>query len=42
MVLIGLMSTMVNDYSNQSVRIDSVNHYLASRGSSRSRVAGGP
>ena len=28
MVLIGLMSTMVNDYSAQSVTIDSVNYYL--------------
>ena len=28
MVLIGLMSTMVNDYSTESTRIDWVNHYL--------------
>ena len=29
-VLIGLMSTMVIDYSTQSVRIDWVNHQLRS------------
>jgi hypothetical protein len=28
MVLIGLMSTMVNDYPTERVTIDWVNHYL--------------
>ena len=42
MVLIGLMSTMVNDYSTQSVRIDLVDHYLPIAHENRNIVKKGP